>query len=351
MRARSPVVLCTSMIREPLESDGAMDRPIRTSCDHVPERSARSERDACPYSIIVCTHNRADLLRNCLQATIQEMRSSEVSGELIVVDNASTDHTKTAVDALAGEVGDAVRLTYVFESEPNLSIARNRGIDEAAGSVLVFLDDDAFPAPDWLSSCLKAFATNPTVLGVGGEVAPRLGAAAPDWFREPLTAIYTIMDLGGTEVRPFSPQSHPVGANMAFRRSVFETRRFSSRLGRSRLDLIGGEESEICASIRRAGGALLYVPGMKVEHFIHPERLTEQWVLDRYFFEGISRARMPFGWRVHAVSVAKQIVKLTLLMLMRPFLRTHFQRLLWGCRIRWSIGYASELTGVTRFRR
>jgi glucosyl-dolichyl phosphate glucuronosyltransferase len=328
-----------------------MDGPIRTSCDHVPETSARTEGYACPYSIIVCTHNRADLLRKCLQATIQEMRSAEVSGELLVVDNASTDHTKTVVDALAEEAGGAVRLKYFFESEPNLSIARNRGIDEATGSVLVFLDDDAFPASGWLSSCLKAFAMNPTVLGVGGEVTPRLGAAAPDWFREPLTAIYTVMDLGGTEVRPFPPQSHPVGANMAFRRSVFETRRFSSRLGRSRRTLVTGDDSEMCASIRKAGGKLLYVPGMKVEHFIHPERLTEQWVLERYFFEGISRACMPFGWRVHAISVAKQLAKLTLLVLMRPFLRTHFQRLLWGCRIRWSIGYASELMGVTRFRR
>jgi glycosyltransferase involved in cell wall biosynthesis len=339
------------MIRESLESVGAMDRPIRTSSDHVPETSARTEGDACSYSIIVCTHNRAELLRECLQATIQEMKSSNVSGELIVVDNASSDHTKTAVDVLAEEVGDAVRLKYVFESEPNLSIARNRGIDEAVGSVLVFLDDDAFPASGWLSSCLKAFATNPKVLGIGGEVAPRLGAAAPDWFREPLTAIYTIMDLGGAEVRPFPPDCHPVGANMAFRRSVFETRRFSRHLGRSRRALITGDDSEICASVRSAGGELLYVPGMKVEHFIHPERLTEQWVLDRYFFEGISRAGMPFGWRVHAISIAKQIAKVMLLMLARPFLHTHFQKLLWGCRIRWSIGYASELLGVTRFRR
>ena len=313
------------------------------------EASGRAKRHTYPYSIIICTHNRADLLKKCLQATIREMRPSELRGELIIVNNASTDHTEAVIELFAGETRNGIVLKQIFESEPSLSIARNRGIDEATGNILIFLDDDAFPAPGWLDSCLKAFAANPKVLGVGGKVAPQLGAVAPDWFREPLSTIYTIIDLGGTEVRPFPPRGHPVGANMAFRRTVFDTRRFSSYLGRRGRVLISGEEADLCASIRGAGGQLLYVPGMKVAHFIHPERLTEQWVLDRYFFEGISRARMPFGWWAHAMTVIKQVAKLTLLIIARPFLRTHFQKLLWSCRIQWFIGYTSELIGVTRF--
>jgi GT2 family glycosyltransferase len=313
--------------------------------------SGRAQRHECSYSIIICTHNRADLLTECLRATIREMKSSEPRGELIIVNNASTDDTETAVNRLADETKDAVDLRQIFESEPNLSVARNRGIDEATGSIVIFLDDDAFPAPGWLACCLNAFAANPKVLGVGGEVAPKLDAARPDWFREPLSAIYTILDLGGTAVRPFPPHAHPVGANMAFRRSVFDTRRFLSRLGRSGRALITGDDAAICASIRGAGGELLYVPGMKVAHFIHRDRLTEQWVLERYFFEGISRARMPFGWWAHAMTVIKQIAKLSLLIMARPFLRTEFQKLLWSCRIRWFMGYAAELTGMTRFGR
>lgn len=136
---------------------------------------------------------------------------------------------------------------------------------------------------------------------------------------------------------------------MAFRRSVFATRRFSARLGRSGRSLISGDEAEICASIRHSGGELFYVPTMKVEHIIHPERLTEQWVRDRYFFEGVSRARMGFGWRTHAITVFKQLLKLGFLIPAGLFYRTTYQRLLWNCRIRWSVGYVSELFGLANF--
>jgi glycosyltransferase involved in cell wall biosynthesis len=316
----------------------------------IPEMAAglSSKEHGRDYSIIVCTHNRSSLLEKCLKAVIREMKASKVSGELVLVDNASTDQTKYVVDTLSREVAD-VRLRYFFEGEPNLCIARNRGIDESKGDILIFLDDDAIPSMDWLRSYLSGFADNQKVLAIGGKVAPLLEEPAPDWFRPPLSGMFTIMDLGGSSVRTFPLNSHPVGANMAYRRSVFATRRFSPRLGRSGSALMSGDEAEICASIRDDGGELLYVPGMRVEHFIHPERLTKQWVRDRYYFEGVSRARMHFGWPVPAITIVKQIAKLSLLMLAYPFHRTSYQKLKWSCSVRWSVGYMSELAGLSTF--
>jgi glycosyltransferase involved in cell wall biosynthesis len=316
------------------DPDNCADRPL-----------SQPEPPLVGYSIIICTHNRAELLGKCLRAAIREAASVDAPGEIVVVDNASRDRTRAVFDACVDRAGD-VRLVYLFEGKPNLCIARNRGLDAALGDIVIFLDDDAIAAEGWLSSCLAAFAAFPDAAVAGGEILPLLEGSPPDWFRAPLTHIYTVISLGGTAVRPFPNGGHPLGANMAFRKHVFLNRRFSERLGRSEANLMTGDEAEICASIRHEGGKILYVPGMKVEHFIHPDRLTEEWALRRYYFEGVSRARMQLDRKAQLIMVCAMGTKLLFFLATRPLLISHFRKLLWDCRIRKSLGYFSQLAGL-----
>jgi glycosyltransferase involved in cell wall biosynthesis len=319
--------------------------PARTRVGKT-DRRASAQARPCAYSIVICTHNRAELLGDCLRAVIRETTDLKRPGEIVLVDNASTDRTREIVNSFAASGPRSVRLRYLFEHRPGLSIARNLGVHAAQGEIVIFLDDDAIPAPRWLASCLSAFEMHPTTSAIGGEIVPLLTVPPPDWFRPPLTRIYTLFSLAGGHVRPFPSQDHPFGANMAFRKGVFETRRFSENLGRVGNNLMGGEEAELCATIRRAGGEILYVPGMKVEHVVHPERLNQQWVLRRYYFEGVSRASMQVGWTVQAVTALVMATKLAFLVVTHPFLRSDFQRLLWGCRFQKSIGYFDRLIGL-----
>jgi glycosyltransferase involved in cell wall biosynthesis len=292
------------------------------------------------YSVIICTLNRAPFVDRCLRAALREADSVAYRGEIILVDNGSTDDTRAVFQRYATNRQDGrVRLRYLFEVKPSLSVARNRGIKEAYGDILIFLDDDAIPQAGWLECCLTAFDRNPALTAAGGEILPMMTIPAPEWFRPPLTRVYTVTNLAGIHMRPFPARDHPLGANMAFRKSVFDKRCFSEHLGRSDANLMSGEEKQIFALIRREGGEILYVPGMRVTHFIHPERLTDSWVLTRYYFEGVSLASLDLGWKAQSAAAFEMGIKIVVLLLTRPFVRSSFHRLLWQCRLRKSTGY------------
>lgn len=318
----------------------------RWKTETQPSPSAVPSR--CAYSILICTHNRAEILPDCLNGTLCEAISVDQAGEVLLIDNASTDNTRDIFQSIDASCWHHGQLRYVFEAKPGLCIARNRGIEAASGDIIIFLDDDAIPARGWLMACLTAFATYPQALAVGGKIAPLVEGPTPEWFRPPLTHIYTVMDLGGAEMRPFPRGGHPFGANMAFRREVFGTRRFSEELGRRGNSLMSGEEAELCASIESEGGQIIYAPRMEVDHLIHPSRLTKAWVRERYWYDGISRAAMHLGWRAHAVMTLDMGAKLLLFALGRPLLRSDARRLLWNCRILKCRGYFSELMGLAR---
>lgn len=302
-------------------------------------------------AIIVCTRNRSALLAECLES-LRALVIADADSQVIIVDNGSTDDT-AAIMAHFAKTMPTGQVLPVHEPRTGLSIARNRGIDEAGECALVaFLDDDAVVTPDWLTSCRAAFADHPEAAGIGGEILPWFTAETtppPDWFRPPLSSYYCTFTLpGGDAVRDFPGRYHPVGVNMAFRRSVFDLFRFSESLGRSGTNLISGEETELCARIRRAGGRLLYVPPMRVRHFVHPDRLNEDWIRDRFYFEGVSRARLPMGLAERLIGLSKNLLRLVWSALRLPLLRGEFSRLLAQCQLRRAQGYLAEILSPSK---
>lgn len=322
-------------------------RPELCNCEYGPSASRRAT--CCRYSVIICTHNRGELLERCLQAVIREVKRACVLGEIVVIDNASTDSTRERVERLLREAEDGPAIRYAFVPAPNLCLARNRGIALAEGEILIFLDDDAFPVGGWLTSCLDAFEKFPTACALGGEVRPLLQTSSPPWFRPPLSGLYTITDLGGADIRVFPRRRHPVGANMAFRRHVFDRWRFSTQLGRSGAGLMSGDEAELFAAVGRSGGKVLYVPAMAVDHLIHSDRLTEKWVRRRFFFDGVSRARMQLALGARIVAFIRMAGLALLLLPLWPLARTPFRRLVWQCSFLKCVGYFGQLARVARF--
>lgn len=295
------------------------------------------------YSVAICTRNRAALLAECLSAVLTDAASIDAQGEILVVDNGSTDHTEDVVKRQCIAHRNT-SLRYLVEARLGLARARNLALDEARGSVIAFLDDDAIVHPGWLAACLEAFRACPSAAAVGGEILPRSAIALPDWFRPPLTKVYSVMSMPGgcSALLSFPGEEHPLGANMAFRRSVFASRRFSPRLGRSGNDLISSEETEIFFGIRREGKAIIYVPAMQVDHVIDPSRLTEEWAIRRYWFDGVSRARLRLGWRAWLKDAAEMAAKLGWLVLSRWSAQSPFECLLWRCRVSKSLGFFAE---------
>ena len=122
-------------------------------------------------SIIVCTYNRAESLRDTLRALRAQTTPSARRWEVIVVDNNSRDHTRKIVAEVQRKWPE---LRYEFEKAQGLSHARNHGIAAARGDVLLFTDDDVLPEPNWIETTLLGLETH-RADACGGHIAPIWG--------------------------------------------------------------------------------------------------------------------------------------------------------------------------------
>src|SRR5258708_3514138 len=123
-------------------------------------------------SIIICTCNRAESLKETLASMTSLAVPADLSVELVVVDNGSTDHTKNVVAHCA--IPD-ISVRYVLESRRGQCFARNRGISETTGEVIIFTDDDVRPAHNWIEGMCRPILTGLADAVAGGvHIAPHL---------------------------------------------------------------------------------------------------------------------------------------------------------------------------------
>ena len=104
-------------------------------------------------SVIIPTHNRAALLRECVASVF---RQTWVDWEMIIVDDASRDETARVIESVADDRVRSVR----NDTPANAAAARNQGARLAAGDILTFLDDDDLYLPEKLERTWHAFQTN-----------------------------------------------------------------------------------------------------------------------------------------------------------------------------------------------
>ena len=236
-------------------------------------------------SIVICTHNRAGLLARSVRTALDEARTC--NGEVLVVDNASSDDTTAVLAALSGPV-DLLRV--VPEPRLGLSAARNRGLAEVRAGLAVFLDDDAVPRPGWLASHLALYDT-PEVACVGGRITVQLPVARPLWLTPPLEKALTAYDLGAPTRRYRPGDEYPCGANVSYRVSTAQALGgFSLLVGPRGRRLLQHDDTDLCCRIERAGGEMMYAHEAVVDHHVLPERLVPGWFLGRHWEHGQSGA-------------------------------------------------------------
>ena len=238
---------------------------------------------ALDASVCICTYNRRESLIEALRS-LGEMRVPDETGfEVLVVDNNSSDGTAEAVEELDSE---NLPLRYVLEPRQGLSHARNRGISEARGRVIAFLDDDIVVEVDWLEQLLEAFSAEPLPAAVGGPAYLDLDLSRPDWWHEEFAGVAGHFDRGPSVLR--SDEGYEgmigIGANLAFDRQVFERYGlFRSDLGRKGDSLETGEELEFLGRLRRNGEKLVYDPAIVVQHRPDQGRLSRSYLRRWYF--------------------------------------------------------------------
>ena len=229
-----------------------------------------SARPVPDVSVVVPTYNRSAQLRGLLAALL-EQDAGDVTYEVIVIDNNSSDDTRAVVEhAIAGDA--SARLQYVFEGRQGVSYARNAGIIRSRAPIILFMDDDGIPGRDWVRSMKEAFDRYPQADCIGGRVRPKWVLPRPRWMTDAHAGPVALQDRAALQwVDRTNAASCLLTANLGIRRHVF------TEIGGFSPDYPRNQDRELEMRMWRAGKQGLYLPAMDVIVEVPQERLTKHY--------------------------------------------------------------------------
>lgn len=261
-------------------------------------------------SVIICTYNREKYIRPLLESIAANTLSKD-QYEIVLVDNNCTDNTPKVCEQFAVAHKD-IHFCYVVETEQGLSAAKNKGIQEAKGDIVVFVDDDAFVDTHYLSDYVNWFARHPETMAAGGPIEPYYEQdEEPVWMTSYTKALLTAWMNYGDKVREYPKGRYPGGGNSAYRKEVFEkVGPHNTALGRKGGNLMGSEEKDIFDKMHKLGMQVLYLPWPILHHSIPPYKLQQDY-FDRLTLQmGISErqrtlaiSKMEYGKRLFSEAI------------------------------------------------
>lgn len=261
----------------------------------------------CPHiTICICTYRKPDLL----QRTLNELRHQETAGaftySVVVADNDGQQSGRPVAEAYSQS--GPVPMVYCVEPVKNISLARNRALSVANGEFVAILDDDEFPARDWLLKMLQALQRY-GVAGVQGPVRAHFDESPPRWLR--LGKFYERWELQtGDKINWRRGRT----ANMLFRRSILQDveQPFRAEFG------AGGEDQDFLRRLIGGGHTFVFCSEGIVYEVIPPARWKRSFLLKQAFNRGRAAFQLRSG------KIAKSLVAISCYSLSLPF------TLLWG---------------------
>ena len=227
-------------------------------------------------SIIICTYNREKYIGPLLDS-ISKNDYPTSDYEIILVDNNCTDNTRGVCEQFVATHPE-IRLRYVVETEQGLSAARNKGIKEAKGEVIIYVDDDALVDTDYIRIYAEHFAAHPETMAAGGPIEPLYETQEPSWMSPYTKALLTAWMNYGDKVCEYPNGRYPGGGNAAYRKVVFDkVGLFNTELGRKGTALLASEEKDIFDKMKALGMLVLYLPTPVLHHIIPQAKLEEDY--------------------------------------------------------------------------
>lgn len=229
-------------------------------------------------SVIVCTFNREAFLPGVLESLARQT-ADPARYEIVIVNNNSTDGTDRLCRGFIVSHPE-LNTTYVTELQQGVSHARNRGIAEAKGLLLTYIDDDARATPELVEKVSAFFQRYGDAAAVGGRVLAVFEGDRPGWLnRFSASTFFSHYDRGDRPFRYTRRNGYPFGCNMSFRAEVLRRGDgFDPALGRRGKDAIGGEEKELLCRLIERDAPVYYDPELVVFHRIDQLRTERPYV-------------------------------------------------------------------------
>jgi GT2 family glycosyltransferase len=219
---------------------------------------------AVRLSIIAVTFNEARHIAHLQQAVNRLQRPAGCEVETILVDGGSRDGTVDAAHAAGFS-------RVVVLPGASIPVCRNRGLREATGEWIAFVDGDCVPAPDWLREAAHFLQREEKVL-LGWPARPPT----------PYTWVQAAWVFHWDQKNPHREERHgrPVVAREGFRlattRNMVMHRLVAEQLGGFNEELTTGEDTDFAFRAHQAGIPVLGVPSLHVAHHGEPATLR-QW--------------------------------------------------------------------------
>ncbi len=242
-------------------------------------------------SIIICTHNRAELLNTAIDSLFAAHYPPEKTIEIIVIANACSDNTHELLEKIAQSQQSNFLFRWDIEKQPGKSFALNKALNIINSPYVALIDDDHIVEHDFIINILETIKTQNNYSIFCGKIIPNWTGNEPSWVREtshpyavfpPPVPIY---DLGNSSREITNNDELPGGGNLIVDSTIFSrVGFFSTDLGPRGHDLMGGEDTEFLLRALKKGERIFYEPKIQQRHFADPERLKFTYLLKKSFF-------------------------------------------------------------------
>lgn len=234
-------------------------------------------------SVIICTRNRCELVKDCIESLLHQDTDKEY--EVIVVDNNSTDNTAEVVQNM---VSGNKKLRYTKEEKTGLSHARNTGYVQAKNEWVAYVDDDARIHQDFVAVACKIIEEKKFDC-FGGIYNAWFKYGKPDWLpadfgsnRKRMPDYITIL-----KKRSFS------GGVAVYRKKMLEDLGgFPIEYGMVGGKIGYGEENYIQVKARESGYLVGFVPELQIDHIVNKYKLEKKWHYEDAYEKGGTQARL-----------------------------------------------------------
>lgn len=271
---------------------------------------------AIPHiSVCICTFKRQELLGRLLWELNNQQTLRLFSYSIVVADNDASGSAERVVSKVAAT--SLVPISYCIEPRQNIARARNQAVAHACGDYIAFIDDDEWPAADWL---LRLLATTGkfNVAGALGPVKPSYECPPPAWmirgrfFERP--SYTTGYKMHWSETRT---------GNVLFKRSILTSNEAPFRVEYD----TGAEDVDFFRRMSNRGCAFVWCDEAVVYESVPASRCNRTYLLRRALLRGSIFAKHPTG-RIR--NTMKSLLAVPCYLLVLPFLallgQDHFFR-------------------------
>ena len=253
-------------------------------------------------SVCICSFKRPQMLLRLLEALDRQQLHGEFTFSVVVADNDSAESARQSVEEFSRK--SSLKVVYCVEPRQNIALARNRALAHSEGNFIAFIDDDEFPAADWLQKLLSACAQYHAD-GVLGPVRPHFELPPPPWIIRGRFCERPEHETG----RKMSWDECRTG-NLLFRRQIVDgiAQPFQAEFG------TGGEDMDFFRRMDERGRRFVWCNEAIAYETVPPSRCSRSYMLKRALLRGKNILKHSSGvWRFVAVSVAAAPLYLLLL--------------------------------------